>query len=302
MDERAANGDQTDGSDTGTGVEIDVEIGVDVEALRALARSLACEAGALVRDGRPERVEVAATKSSDVDPVTDMDRAAEALLRRRLAEERPDDAILGEEGDDVPGTSGLTWVLDPIDGTVNYVYGVASYAVSVAVVAGLPDPGRWTALAGCVHSVVDGRTWTAARGGGAERDGRPLRVRRPDALSRSLVGTGFGYAPERRARQAEVLVDVLPRVRDIRRIGSAAIDLCLLAEGALDLYYERGLNPWDLAAGALVAAEAGAWVGGLHGRGPGAAMTVAGATPVVTELVRLLEDADADRPEDGARG
>ncbi|MFB7798061.1 inositol monophosphatase family protein [Isoptericola sp. NPDC056134] len=281
---------------------MDVEIDVDVEALRALARSLACEAGALVRDGRPERVEVAATKSSDVDPVTDMDRAAEALLRRRLAEERPDDAILGEEGDDVPGTSGLTWVLDPIDGTVNYVYGVASYAVSVAVVAGPPDPGRWTALAGCVHSVVDGRTWTAARGGGAERDGRPLRVRRPDALSRSLVGTGFGYAPERRARQAEVLVDVLPRVRDIRRIGSAAIDLCLLAEGALDLYYERGLNPWDLAAGALVAAEAGAWVGGLHGRGPGAAMTVAGATPVVTELVRLLEDADADRPEDGARG
>ncbi|MFI2295278.1 inositol monophosphatase family protein [Isoptericola nanjingensis] len=281
---------------------MDVEIDVDVEALRALARSLACEAGALVRDGRPERVEVAATKSSDVDPVTDMDRAAEALLRRRLAEERPDDAILGEEGDDVPGTSGLTWVLDPIDGTVNYVYGVASYAVSVAVVAGPPDPRRWTALAGCVHSVVDGRTWTAARGGGAERDGRPLCVRRPDALSRSLVGTGFGYAPERRARQAEVLVDVLPRVRDIRRIGSAAIDLCLLAEGALDLYYERGLNPWDLAAGALVAAEAGAWVGGLHGRGPGAAMTVAGATPVVTELVRLLEDADADRPEDGARG
>ncbi|MFE5291316.1 inositol monophosphatase family protein [Isoptericola sp. NPDC056618] len=270
--------------------------------MRALARSLACEAGALVRDGRPERVEVAATKSSDVDPVTDMDRAAEALLRRRLAAERPDDAILGEEGDDVPGTSGLTWVLDPIDGTVNYVYGVASYAVSVAVVAGPADPGRWTALAGCVHSVVDGRTWTAARGGGAERDGRPLSVRRPDALSRSLVGTGFGYAPERRARQAEVLVDVLPRVRDIRRIGSAAIDLCLLAEGALDLYYERGLNPWDLAAGALVAAEAGAWVGGLHGRGPGTAMTVAGATPVVAELVRLLEDADADRPDDAARG
>ena len=291
MDERAATGDQTVGSDDGS------DDGTDVEALRALARSLACEAGALVRDGRPERVEVAATKSSDVDPVTDMDRAVEALLRRRLAAERPDDAILGEEGDDVPGTSGLTWVLDPIDGTVNYLYGVASYAVSVAVVAGPADPERWTALAGCVHSVVDGRTWTAARGGGAERDGRALRVSRPDTLARSLVGTGFGYAPERRARQAEVLADVLPRVRDIRRIGSAAIDLCLLAEGALDLYYERGLNPWDLAAGALVAAEAGAWVGGLHGRGPGSAMTVAGATPVVTELVRLLEDADADRPE-----
>ncbi|MFE6970505.1 inositol monophosphatase family protein [Isoptericola sp. NPDC057653] len=266
----------------------------DVEALRALARSLACEAGALVRDGRPARVEVAATKSSAVDPVTEMDRASEALLRARLAAERPHDAILGEEGDDVPGTSGLTWVLDPIDGTVNYLYGVASYAVSVAVVAGPVDPERWTALAGCVHSVVDGRTWTAARGGGAERDGTPLHVNRPASLAGSLLATGFGYASERRAEQARVLVDVLPRVRDIRRLGSAAIDLCLLADGAVDLYYERGLNPWDLAAGALVAAEAGAWVGGLRGRGPGTTMTVAGAPPVVDELVRLLEDAGAD--------
>jgi myo-inositol-1(or 4)-monophosphatase len=271
--------------------------GVDVEALRDLARSLACEAGALVREGRPAQVEVAATKSSAVDPVTAMDRASEELLRARLAAERPDDAILGEEGDDVPGTSGLTWVLDPIDGTVNYLYGVASYAVSVAVVAGPPDPERWTALAGCVHSVVDARTWTAARGGGAERDGHPIRVSAPASLAESLVGTGFGYAAERRARQAEVLTSVLPRVRDIRRLGAAAIDLCLLAEGALDLYYERGLNPWDVAAGGLVAAEAGAWVGGLRGRGPSSAMTVAGANPVVAELVRLLEDADADRPE-----
>ncbi|MEL7974752.1 inositol monophosphatase family protein [Isoptericola sp. F-RaC21] len=287
MDEPTATRDLPDGLDGD----------IDVEALRALARSLACEAGALVRDGRPERVEVAATKSSAVDPVTAMDRASEELLRARLAAERPDDAILGEEGDDVPGTSGLTWVLDPIDGTVNYLYGVASYAVSVAVVAGPPDPERWTALAGCVHSVVDGRTWTAARGGGAERGGRALRVSAPASLAQSLVGTGFGYAAERRARQAEVLADVLPRVRDIRRLGAAAIDLCLVAEGALDLYYERGINSWDMAAGGLVAAEAGAWVGGLRGRGPSSAMTVAGPAPVVTELVRLLEDADADRPE-----
>jgi len=277
--------------------------GTDVEELRALARSLACEAGDLVRHGRPARVEVAATKSTAVDPVTAMDRASEELLRARLAAERPDDAILGEEGDDVPGTSGLTWVLDPIDGTVNYLYGVASYAVSVAVVAGPPDPERWIALAGCVHSVVDGRTWTAARGGGAERDGIPLRASGPASLAESLVGTGFGYSATRRQRQAEVLLRVLPRVRDIRRLGAAAIDLCLVGEGALDLYYERGLNPWDLAAGGLVAAEAGAWVGGLHGRAAGGAMTVAGAAPVVTELVRLLEEADADgdeAPEVGA--
>ncbi|SKC72625.1 myo-inositol-1(or 4)-monophosphatase [Krasilnikoviella flava] len=271
--------------------------GTDVEELRALARSLAREAGALVREGRPARVEVAATKSSAVDPVTAMDRASEELLRTRLAAERPDDAILGEEGDDVPGTSGLTWVLDPIDGTVNYLYGVSSYAVSVAVVAGPPDPERWTALAGCVHSVVDGRTWTAARGGGAERDGRALRVSAPPSLAQSLVGTGFGYAAERRARQAEVLAEVLPRVRDIRRLGAAAIDLCLVAEGALDLYYERGINAWDVAAGGLVAAEAGAWVGGLRGRGPSSTMTVAGAVPVVAELVALLEDAGADGRE-----
>jgi myo-inositol-1(or 4)-monophosphatase len=247
-----------------------------------------------VRSGRPERVEVAATKSSDVDPVTAMDRASEELLRARLAVERPDDAILGEEGDDVPGTSGLTWVLDPIDGTVNYLYGVASYAVSVAVVAGPPAPQAWTALAGAVHSIVDGRTWSAARGRGADRDGRVVRVGRPESLATALAGTGFGYAAERRTQQARVLTHVLPRVRDIRRLGSAAIDLCLVADGTLDLYYERGLNPWDLAAGALVAAEAGAVVTGLRGTPPGAAMTVAGAEPVVHDLVRVLEEADAD--------
>ena len=269
----------------------------DAAELRALAESFATEAGRLVREGRPEHVVVAATKSSAVDPVTAMDRASEELLRARIASARPHDAILGEEGDDVPGTSGLTWVLDPIDGTVNYLYGVASYAVSVAVVEGPPDPARWTVLAGCVHSVVDGRTWTAARGLGAARDGRPLQVSQPASLAASLVGTGFGYGATRRALQARVLTQVLPRVRDLRRLGSAAIDLCLLAEGSLDLYYERGLNPWDLAAGGLVATEAGAVLTGLRGGPPGTTMTVAGAMPVVGELVQLLEAAGADGPE-----
>ncbi|WP_159798535.1 inositol monophosphatase family protein [Puerhibacterium puerhi] len=268
--------------------------GTTVAGLRDLAVRLATEAGELVRTGRPARVTVAATKSSDVDPVTAMDRASEALLRRRLAEARPQDGILGEEGDDVAGTSGLTWVLDPIDGTVNYLYGVASYAVSVAVVAGPPDPERWTVLAGAVRSVVDGRTWSAGLGEGAARDGERLSAGGAASLATSLVGTGFGYAAGRRAAQARVLGTVLPRVRDIRRLGSAAIDLCLVGEGALDLYYERGLNPWDLAAGALVAAEAGAVVTGLRGRRAGAAMTVVGAAPVVHDLVALLEEADAD--------
>lgn len=282
----------------GTAVRQDVAVELpDVAELRALAESFATEAGCLVREGRPEHVEVAATKSSEVDPVTAMDRASEELLRARIAAARPDDAILGEEGDAVPGTSGLTWVLDPIDGTVNYLYGVASYAVSVAVVAGPPDPAHWTVLAGCVHSVVDGRTWTAARGQGATRDGRRVRVARPASLATSLVGTGFGYDVARRALQAQVLTRVLPRVRDVRRLGSAAIDLCLLAEGSLDLYYERGLNAWDMAAGGLVATEAGAVLTGLRGGPPGTTMTVAGAMPLVGELVQLLEEAGADGPE-----
>ncbi|MFC4627940.1 inositol monophosphatase family protein [Promicromonospora alba] len=268
--------------------------GVTVTALRDLAVRLATAAGALVREGRPERVVVAATKSSDVDPVTVMDRASEDLLREMIAAERPDDAILGEEGDDVAGTSGLTWVLDPIDGTVNYLYGVASWAVSVAVVAGPPEPASWTVLAGCVHSVADGRTWSAGLGEGATRDDVPVRVGTPTSLGASLVGTGFGYDAARRAHQAQVLAQVLPKIRDIRRLGSAAIDLCLLADGSLDLYYERGLNPWDMAAGAVVATEAGAVVTGLRGEPATTAMTVAGPAELVAQLAEILEAADAD--------
>lgn len=272
---------------------------VTVGELRALAERLAREAGALVRDGRPEHVEVAATKSSAVDVVTAMDAESEALLRRLIARERPDDAILGEEEGASAGTSGLTWVIDPIDGTVNYLYSVASYAISVAVVAGPPDPAEWTVLAGAVHSIVDGRTWTAGLGAGATLDGEPVAVNPAGPLATSLVGTGFGYDADRRRHQAQVLVDVLPQVRDIRRLGSAAIDLCLVATGSLDLYYERGLNPWDLAAGALVAQEAGATVTGLHGRAAGVDMTVAGAPQAVSDLVALLEAAGAD--SDGTR-
>ncbi|WP_129785092.1 inositol monophosphatase family protein [Promicromonospora panici] len=268
--------------------------GVTVTALRDLAVRLATAAGALVREGRPDRVVVAATKSSEVDPVTVMDRASEDLLREIIAAERPDDAILGEEGDDVAGTSGLTWVLDPIDGTVNYLYGVASWAVSVAVVAGPPEPGAWTVLAGCVHSVADGRTWSAGLGEGATRDGEPIRVGAAASLGTSLVGTGFGYDAGRRAHQAQVLTQVLPKIRDIRRLGSAAIDLCLLADGSMDLYYERGLNPWDMAAGVVVATEAGAVVTGLRGGPAGNAMTVAGRPELVAQLAEILEAADAD--------
>ncbi|SDD03825.1 myo-inositol-1(or 4)-monophosphatase [Sanguibacter gelidistatuariae] len=264
-------------------------------ALRSLAERAALAAADLVRTTRPDQVTVAATKSSPVDVVTAMDAASEVLLRKLILAERPDDAILGEEDGHVAGTSGLTWVIDPVDGTVNYLYGVPAYAISVAVVAGAADPREWTALAGCVVHVSGGTSWTASRGGGATRDGQPISVNAAKDLSQSLVGTGFGYASERRAAQAQVLTHVLPRVRDIRRIGSAALDLCMVAQGTLDLVYERGLNPWDMAAGALIVEEAGGVVTGLRGIPASPDMTVAGPGGSVAELVALLEEHGADQ-------
>ena len=266
----------------------------EVSSLVEVAEALAREAGALILDGRRRHVSVAATKSSAQDVVTEMDLASEALLRRRLAELRPDDGILGEEEAFREGTSGITWVVDPIDGTVNYLYGLPAYAVSVAAVVGPPQPSTWTVLAGCVFAPEDGRTYTAGRGLGARLDGRVLRVNEARPLIDSLVGTGFGYTASRRTSQARIVAELLPRVRDIRRVGSAALDLCTLAGGGLDLYYERGLQPWDLAAGALVAQEAGAQVTGLRGQPAQESMTVAGSAERVTELIALLEGLGAD--------
>lgn len=266
----------------------------EVRALTELAERLARSAGDLIRTTSPERVQVAATKSSAVDPVTAMDLASETHLRALLAEHRPQDGVLGEEHGLEPGTSGLTWVLDPIDGTVNYLYGVPAFAVSVGVVAGDPDPARWTPVAGCVHAVADGRTYTAGRGQGAFRDGRRIEANAARPLATSLVGTGFGYLEERRRAQGRVLAALLPRVRDIRRIGSAALDLCRVAEGSLDAHYERGLNPWDLAAGQIIAIEAGAQVSGLRGRPAGVDMSVVGPAATVHELAVLLAELGAD--------
>nr|WP_203670155.1 inositol monophosphatase family protein [Cellulomonas pakistanensis] len=266
----------------------------EVRALSELAERVARSAGDLIRATRPARVQVAATKSSDVDPVTAMDLASESHLRALLAEHRPHDGVLGEEHGLEPGTSGLTWVLDPIDGTVNYLYGVPAFAVSVGVVAGDPDPARWTPVAGCVHAVEDSRTYTAGRGQGAFRDGVRLEVNPARPLASSLVGTGFGYLAARRRAQGRVLAELLPRVRDVRRIGSAALDLCRVAEGSLDAHYERGLNPWDLAAGQVIAIEAGAQVSGLRGAPAGVEMSVVGPAATVHELAALLAELGAD--------
>jgi myo-inositol-1(or 4)-monophosphatase len=271
---------------------------------RALAERVARQAGALIRAGRhlrPEpggagrEAEVAATKSSPTDVVTAMDRAVEDLLRRELAAARPGDGLLGEEAGHQPGSTGRTWVLDPIDGTVNYLYRIPAYAVSVALVEGDPTvDGGWAPLAGCVFEPATGRSWTAARGRGATLDGVPLTLAAPPELDRALVATGFGYRAERRAGQAAVLAEVLPRIRDIRRIGSAALDLCGVAGGTADAYYERGVHVWDIAAAALVLSEAGGVLTGLRGAPPGEAMVVAGAPVLAGVLAGLLAGLDAD--------
>jgi len=272
-----------------------------VAELVALARSCALRAGDLVRAERPDRPQVAATKSSPTDVVTAMDRAVEELLKDLLLRARPEDGLLGEEDGGRPGTSGVTWVLDPVDGTVNYLYGLPSYAVSVAAVLGNPSvPGQWTPVAGCVHNPQTRETWTAGAGLGAELDGRPLRVQDPPRLSACLVATGFGYRKDRRASQARVLADLLPRVRDVRRLGCASIDLCMVASGRVDGYYERGLNPWDIAAGMLVASEAGAAVRGLRGCPAGPRFVLAAAEPLCGQLAACLEDLGADGDGGGA--
>lgn len=268
--------------------------------LETLAVEIALEAGRLVRDERPRDLGVADTKTSDTDVVTVMDRAAEQLIRERLHETRPQDGILGEEGGGgQPGTSGVTWVVDPIDGTVNYLYELPVYAVSVAAVVGdATVPGRWRPVAGAVVSPVVGEVYRAQLGGGAylEAGGRTTRLASSAAyeLGKALVGTGFGYAPQRRAWQGEVLRQVLPAVRDIRRIGSAALDLCCVAAGRMDAYWERGLNPWDLAAGWLVCTEAGVVLGGPRpGDDPQTQLTWASAPGVAEAFAALLSSAVA---------
>lgn len=253
-----------------------------------LATRIALEAGTLAAARRAEGVTVAASKSSLEDVVTQADRDTEELIRSLLADARPDDGILGEEGGGtVAGTSGLTWVVDPIDGTVNYLYGIRHYAVSIAVVEGGQDPLGWTALAGVVNNPATSELFCAALGSGATLNGSAIRVAPPVELAQALIGTGFSYLAATRREQADVLLEVITRVRDIRRQGSAALDLCDVAAGRLNAYFERGLNPWDHAAGALVAAEAGARVSGLRGS-PASKEFVLAAEPSVARALEAV--------------
>jgi myo-inositol-1(or 4)-monophosphatase len=269
--------------------------------LRSVAETLAAEAAAFVRRRRAEVFGADAgsgnsgavrSKSTPTDPVTVVDTETERLLRERLAELRPGDPILGEEGGgpaDPAGTpaGSVTWVLDPIDGTVNFVYGIPAYAVSV----GAQVDGE--SVAGAVADVVGNRVYSAALGLGAhvtdDEGTQLLQAAAVDDLSMALLGTGFGYSRQRRAVQAALLARMLPVVRDVRRIGSAALDLCMVASGRLDAFYEHGLQVWDRAAGALIAAEAGARVVLPAAGVTGAGLALAAAPGIADELLAVLE-------------
>lgn len=253
-----------------------------------LATRIAAEAGELARQRRIEGVSVAASKSTAVDIVTHADREVEALIRRRIAEARPDDGFFGEESGEGSGSSGLTWVVDPIDGTVNFLYGIPQYAVSIAVVEGEPDPLTWRAIAAVVVNPELGETFAATSGGGATLNGQQIRVTTDVVPERALIGTGFGYRAEVRARQARALEPLLSQVRDIRRMGAASLDLCAVACGRLDAYFEQGLQPWDHAAGVLIAREAGARVTGWAGVPPSAEFMLAADAPLADFLERTL--------------
>ncbi|MGB5951919.1 MAG: inositol monophosphatase family protein [Ornithinimicrobium sp.] len=252
--------------------------------LRELAVELAIEAGRFIRDERPAHVDIAETKASSLDVVTIMDTEAEALLRRSITAERADDGVLGEEGGLSTGSSGLTWVLDPIDGTVNYLYDIPAYAVSVAVVIGDPTvPGAWAPVAGAVFNpgvdeIFDahagGGSRVSAAGGSSYPRPRDLRATDPGSMAGALIGTGFSYDTALRRHQGLIATELLPQVRDLRRMGAASLDLCAVGAGRLNGYYESGLKPWDMAAGALIAAEAGVVIAGLDGP-PGEAMVLA---------------------------
>jgi myo-inositol-1(or 4)-monophosphatase len=260
-----------------------------VTDLLDLATDLARKAGALALEMRAG-VETLTTKSSPTDVVTKADQAVERLLTDGIRSARPDDGLLGEEGASDPGTSGLRWVVDPIDGTVNYLYGIPQWAVSIGV-----EDADGTVV-GVVFDAAKDELWKAVRGAGSTLNGERLQCSSATSLAQSLVATGFGYDERRRAAQARILPTLLPAVRDIRRLGAGALDLCGVAAGRVDAYYEQGLSPWDLSAGRLIATEAGARVAGLRGR-PASHDLVLAATPGVFDALHDLlaaGDADAD--------
>ncbi|MGA0961705.1 MAG: inositol monophosphatase family protein [Ilumatobacteraceae bacterium] len=251
----------------------------DVDDLRSLCIDLAVSAATRAAEGRAQRARLdAETKSSVTDLVTEFDRAAENYIRERLSSERPRDGVVGEEGVDVPNTSGLTWIVDPIDGTTNFVFGLPAWGCSIAVTRG--D----TILAGAVHLPALRETYSAALGKGASLNGNNLTSSQSTSLHTALVATGFAYDSQRRSQQGALVAKLLPQIRDIRRSGSAAYDLCCVAAGTVDAYYEHGLSIWDIAAGVLIAREAGAKVEFTPDSATTNITVVASASPIFESL------------------
>jgi len=254
---------------------------VDAGELLELAVDLATKAGQLLLDGAPERAADVHTKSSGTDMVTAVDKASERLIVGTLADVRPDDGVLGEEGSRREGTSGVRWIIDPLDGTTNYLYGYPTFAVSIGVeVDGV-------VVAGAVKDPSRGELFTAHLGAGARCNGQPISVSGKDDLATALIGTGFEYDPQRRGIEASWLPTIITKVRDIRRGGAASLDLCWVACGRLDGYYETGLSPWDMAAGDLIAREAGAETSDFSG-GPLRADEALAANPGIAAGLREL--------------
>ena len=260
----------------------------DALQLGQLAGEIAREAGDLARRRRAEGVRLAATKSSLADIVTEADREVEDLIRTRLRAERPGDGFLGEESDAAASETGITWVVDPIDGTVNYAYGIPSYAVSIAAVRGGGDPDGWDGLAGAVFAPALGELFTGARGHGAWLDGRRLAVT-TETPAGALLATGFGYDPATHDGDLALVRRAMTAARDLRRAGAAALDLAYVAAGRLDGYFERGLKPWDFAAGSILVRESGGVVSRFEAASA-RPLLIAGSAPVHDRLVSVLRN------------
>lgn len=255
----------------------------ELQDLSRLAVSLANQAAELLMKNLGSSHQSVSTKSSPTDMVSAVDRASERLIAQAIRSARPRDAILGEEGTNQPGVSGVRWVIDPLDGTTNYLYSFPGFSVSIAVILGdrseigvVVDPSR-------------DETFIARRGQGSTCNGNPIRVNTRSDLGEALVATGFGYDPARREEQGIVLSHLLPAVRDIRRVGSCAIDLCWVACGRLDAYFERGPQPWDHAAGLLIAEEAGARTAWTEVGAPGGDLIMAGSPGLFEALASHVQ-------------
>ena len=262
--------------------------------LHDVAVKLAQEAGELIVNRRAGHIEVANTKSSDVDVVTAVDKESEEFLYTRLQELRPGDGFLGEEGQVEPSSTGVTWVVDPIDGTVNFLYNIPHYAVSIAAVTGDPTPSTWQVEAGAIFNPVTGELFHAARGDGSYLGERRLQIGEPPPMNLALLATGFAYSTAMRKEQVRILGQLIGEVRDIRRMGTASLDLAAVAAGRVDVYFERTLNAWDHAAGEVLVTEAGGVIAGIRDLPQGREGIFAGHPTLVTQLKARISEVGGD--------